>query len=130
LAATDTSLTPATAGPAPAVSAIAYTNNTPGAALTTIFGIDGPAATLVRIGGVDGTPSPNGGVVTTIGSLGVTPDAVDIGFDITPSGVAYAAFAVAGISNLYTIDLASGTATLVGRLGPGNVAVRGLAITP
>jgi hypothetical protein len=70
-------------------------------------------------------------VVTTIGLLGVAPDAADIGFDIaTPTGNAYAAFPTGGTAELYSINLGTGAATLVGTLGPGTVAVRDLAIAP
>ena len=44
---------------------------------------------LVMIGGVNGTPSSNGGVVTTVGSLGLGAPA-SLAFDISPSGIAYA----------------------------------------
>ena len=112
------------------VVAVAYTNNTAGAATTTLYGIDFVDATLVRIGGPDGTPSPNGGVVTVIGPLGVLPGINEIGFDIAPSGTAYASWATAGgIWRLYTINLATGAATEVGVLGNGG-RVLGIAVVP
>ena len=82
------------------------------------------------IGGINGTPSPNAGALTTVGALGIVPDAADIGFDITPAGLAYALVQIAGVPRLYTINLSTGAATLVGTLGPGTVALRGLAIAP
>jgi hypothetical protein len=112
------------------VVAAAYANNTAGAAVTTLYGIDFVDATLVRIGGPDGVPSPNGGVVTLIGSLGVLPGNNEIGFDIAPSGTAYASWATAGgIWRLYTINLATGAATEVGVLGNGG-RVLGIAVVP
>jgi hypothetical protein len=122
LAAADTAL-----APAGSVVGSAYTSNFAGATQTTLFGIDSQSDQLVRQGGVNGTPSPNGGAITAIGSLGVdTSDPV--GFDITANdGVAYAALNVGGASQLYTIDLASGAATLVGPFAGGAV-LRGLAI--
>jgi len=126
LAGADTALNPGL----PAVNALAYTNNTVGTATTTVYGIDRTAATLVLIGGVDGTPSPNGGTLTTIGALGVTPDTADVGFDITPSGTAYASISVSNAFGLYTINLTTGAATLVGTLATGTVLVRDIAIVP
>ena len=91
--------------PAGNVVASAYTNNFAGATLTTLFGIDSASDQLVRQGGVNGTPSPNAGAITPIGSLGVdTSDAV--GFDITANdGRAFASLTVGGASSLYTMDL-------------------------
>src|SRR5437763_5131380 len=82
------------------------------ATATTLFGIDSSANTLVRIGGVDGTPSPNGGAVTTIGSLGVTLSATNVGFDIAEDGVAYVSLPtlIAGTTTyrLHTVNLSTG----------------------
>jgi hypothetical protein len=138
LAGTDVGLTytaPAT-GP---VGAIAYDRNiAPGppgtladpARLTTIFAIDTGADRLDTIGGIDGAApgGPNGGTVTSIGALGVTVDnGSDPGLDIAPGGTAYAALRTGGASGLYTLDLATGAATLVGTLP---VEVRELSILP
>lgn len=64
----DTSLFYAAGGNTP-VSHAAYSNNFAGALQTTLFAIDYSMNTLVRIGGVDGSPSPNTGELTTIGAL-------------------------------------------------------------
>src|SRR5436190_16574390 len=56
------------AGITPRVVGSAYTNNFDGAAVTTLFGIDSNRDVLVMQGGPNGTPSPNGGVLTTIGA--------------------------------------------------------------
>ena len=83
----------------------------------------------MRQGGVNGTPSPNGGVITTIGSLGVNTDA-NVGFDIARgTNTAYAALRVGGSSGLYTINLATGAADLVGAIGTGSTIV-GLTVLP
>jgi hypothetical protein len=122
---TDTSLNPGSD-----VVALAYTNNVAGATVTTLYGIDSVAATLVQIGGPDGTPSPNGGAVTTIGPLGVTPATNEVSFDIAPSGTAYAAWGTSGgIWRLYTINLTTGAATEVGILGNGG-RVLGISVVP
>ena len=120
VAGTDTPLTPAGE-----VTGAAYTNNVAGATQTTLFDIDAATDNLVRQGGVNGTPSPNLGVLTTVGPLGVNTTSV-LGFDISSmDGTAFAALNVGGISRLYTINLATGTASLVGTIGSGG-AVRGL----
>lgn len=114
LAATDTALNPATE----AVGA-AYDRNAAGLGLTTLFLVAGstPSDALVRQGGVDGTPSPNAGAVTTIGALGVDLPAT-VGFDIA-SPAQGAVAAIAGGGNLYSVNLTSGAATLVGPIANG-----------
>ena len=85
---------------------------------------------LVIQGSINGTPlSPNTGTVTTVGPLGF--DAANAnGFDITScNGTAYAVLSVSGTSRLYTINLASGTGTLVGQVGAGG-QINAMAIAP
>jgi hypothetical protein len=77
---------------------------------------------------VDGT-SPNGGALTNINPLGVNVSG-DVGFDIDAGGTAFAALTVGGLSQLYTINLATGAATLVGSIGDGNLSIGGLAALP
>ena len=104
-------------GTDPQVTHIAYTNGA-GAISTTLYGIDVGLDSLVRIGSAGGTPvSPNSGQLTTIGPLGL--DATSSGgFDVDPgTGLAWAALRVAGTSRLYSIDLATGAATLIGAIG-------------
>jgi hypothetical protein len=126
-------VTPDTAlNPASNVVAIAYDRNVPGTAATTLFGINYASNpdSLVRIGGVDGTPSPNGGQVTLVGSLGLNTSSNATAFDISPSGKAYAALQPNGslASHLYTIDLGTGTATDVGQIGNGSFLTTGLTV--
>ncbi|HEX8651360.1 MAG TPA: DUF4394 domain-containing protein [Pyrinomonadaceae bacterium] len=111
----------------PNVVDAAYTNNFSGATMTTLYGIDYLLDVLVRIGGVNGVPSPNGGQLTTIGSLHADASNLN-GFDIAPgTGTAYAAFRGAGnVSSLYKINLNTGQATLVGKINSN--ALRGLAV--
>ncbi len=118
LAATDTSLNPAST-----VVAAAYDrNDTDLATLTTLFGIDSASDSLVRIGGVDGTPSPNGGVVTTIGGLGINTFG-ETQFDISQAGIAFATLSpgIGASPSLYTVNLNSGAASLVGTIGSGSL---------
>jgi hypothetical protein len=114
-------------GADPNVVGVAYTNNFSNASMTTLYGIDYALDTLVRIGGVNGTPSPNSGLLTTIGPLGVDASQL-LGFDIAPStGTAFAVFrGTGGISRLYKINLNTGHAMLVGPTT--GVSLRGLAV--
>jgi hypothetical protein len=67
------------------------------------------------------TAAPNDGILNTVGSLGVDTDEF-VGFDIFSTGdtnTAYALLNGGGRPSLYTIDLVTGAATLVGALGPG-----------
>jgi hypothetical protein len=133
LAGTDTPLTYAAgdsgAGLTPRVVGSAYTNNFSGTSVTTLFGIDSNRDALVMQGGPNGTPSPNGGVLTTIGTgLGFNTSDL-VGFDVSGiSGVAFASLTppTGGSSQLFTIDLTNGAADLVGTIGTG-LTLTGLA---
>jgi hypothetical protein len=136
LAGTDTPLAYAAgdtgAGIAPRVVGSAYTNNFSGAAVTTLYGIDSNRDVLVIQGGPGGTPSPNGGVLTTIGAgLGFNTSDL-VGFDVSGiSGIAFASLTAptGGASQLFTIDLTNGTAAVVGTIGTG-LTLTGLAASP
>ena len=130
LAANDADITPAATT---TLIGAAYDRNVDGAAATTLFAIDRNDSELVRVGGVDGTPSPNGGVATTVGPLGVALNPPsDAGFDIGPDGTAFAALTADAdnLTRLYTIDLATGAATPIGLIGNGMSEVRSLAVAP
>lgn len=116
-------------GKNPFVSAVAYDRNFQGATQTTLFGIDSTRNALVRIGGVDGTPSPNGGLLTTVGDLGVNTG-TRVGFDIGADGTAYASMQVGSKTSLYVIDLVTGDATAVGKIGNGKVKLDAVAVLP
>jgi hypothetical protein len=112
----DTSLNP---GP-PNVTAVAYSNNFSGAATTTLYDIDTVADVLAI------QNPPNNGTLVPVGAgLGVDAGSAT-GFDIDSSGTAYAVLAVGGVSSLYTIDLAGGTASLAG--STGGSSLDGLAV--
>ncbi len=98
----------------------AYTNSVAGALTTQLYAIDSNLDILV-------TQANSAGTLGTVGGLNVDIDELG-GFDIDPSdGTAYAALSVGGSSGLYTIDLATGAASLVGGLS-GQVS--GLAVVP
>jgi hypothetical protein len=130
LAANDTDITPAATT---ALIGAAYDRNVDGATATTLFAIDRTGSELVRVGGVNGTPSANGGVATSIGPLGVALEpANDAGFDIAPDGTAFAALTADSdnLTRLYTINLATGAASPIGLIGVGTTQVRALAVVP
>jgi Domain of unknown function (DUF4394) len=117
--------------PGSAVTGVAYDRNFAGAKVTTLYAIDPNADQLVTIGGINSAPSPNGGVVRPIGPLGVNATD-DVGFDISigAQGAAYAALTVGGKAGLYSIDLKTGAATLLGPIGNGGIAVRNITAAP
>jgi hypothetical protein len=125
LAATDTAISPA----GNTMTGLAYSNNVSGAAVTTLYAIDTTSGQLSTIGGIDGIPSPNGGVVTHLGSLGLgTGLDLRVGFDISGlDGVAYATILTGGTDKLYTINRTTGAATLVGTIGTGTTIYSSLA---
>jgi hypothetical protein len=109
----------------PFVAGAAYINSVAGAATTALYDIDVVSSQLLL------QAPPNDGAVVPVGPLGVSLDAGgSVGFDVrTVGGVdsAYAVLRVGGTTGLYTINLATGAATLVGAVG-GNPSLRGMAV--
>lgn len=127
-------------GATPSVVGSAYTNNLAGVMTTTLFGIDATRSQLVRQGGVDGPPSPNGGQLFTISNLGFATQTL-VGFDIAANGLALAVLIgpTDSGSSLYVINLSTGAAIFLGNVGQSLTAppftltpstLRGLAIIP
>jgi hypothetical protein len=100
----------------------AYSNNFSGATTSTLYGIDSGSDTLII------QNPPNNGVVSPVGSLGFDTNSL-VGFDIAAAATAYASMTapIATSSNFFTINLASGAATLVGTIG-GGITIRGIAL--
>jgi hypothetical protein len=85
-----------------------------------------------------GNLSFNGGIVTTIGALGVIPSDNLVGFDIFgPTDTGFVSATGTAGTVLYTLDFATGAATSIGAIGanvidvtfipaPGSVALLGL----
>jgi hypothetical protein len=113
--------------PAGNVVAVAYSNNFAGASTTTLYAIDSASGTL----GIISVPN-SGGPINTVGSLGLGTNLNEaIGFDISGlSSLAFASITTGGISRLYTINLATGAATLAssngGAIGTGTTPFLGL----
>jgi hypothetical protein len=118
--------------PAGNVVAAAYNNNRVGATTTTLFEIDSASGKLVRQGGFNGAaPSPNGGNLSDVGSLGLGAGLnTSIGFDIGADTSAFATITVGGFSKLWGINTNTGLATDLGTIGTGATPYRGLAIMP
>lgn len=104
----------------------AYTNNdTNPATGTQLYYIDSVLDTLVT------TSNPNGGVLSTVGALGL--DVNDYtGFDILTtangSNIGYASINSGRSTGLYSINLSSGAASFIGDIGASNLY--GLAVMP
>jgi len=104
-------------GDNPNIEGAAYTNNVAGAATTTLFVYDYSEDNLIRQGGVNGSPSPNTGQLTTIGSSGISASGT-VGLDVAPDGTAF----LQDYTRFLTVNLSTGAATLVGTfVGAGNV---------
>jgi len=117
VAGVDTDLSPGT----PAVSAAAYTNNQAASATTVLYVIDPSTDKLYTMG------SPNSGVMTEVGALGINVDGNN-GFDISGTdNKAYALLTVGSATKLYSINLATGAATAVGDF---TSPAKGLAVMP
>ena len=101
-------------GGAISLQGTAYTNSVPGGpapATTVIYGIDSVTDALMT------SASPNGGVYTTVGSLGVGLTGSNLtGFDISgATGKAYLNID----SAFYAVNLATGAATFIDTIGSG-----------
>ncbi len=105
------------------LNGVAYTNNDGFSPTTTLYGLNFDQNQLVTVGGLNGTPSPNGGQVNVVGGLGtVANDAW--AFEIVSSGGVTTAFATDD-GNLRTVNLTTGQTTFVGAIG-GNPSLLGL----
>ncbi len=99
----------------PTVAGSAYTNNDRDASTgTTLYNIDSATDALYI------QSPPNNGTLTMVGAMGVDTIGV-VGFDISFAGVPYASLTdgLTGKSSLYTIDLVTGSASLIGAFGIG-----------
>jgi len=134
LAATDTAIV------GNAISGAAYTNDeTNNGGVTTLYTLDAGSDQLKIQGATGG--GPNGGVQTSVGSVGVFFSTVN-GFDIppgvdtlvansgVPSGSGLALLTIQGTVTvqLYSINLVTGAGTLIGTFLPGATSISGLAI--
>lgn len=119
------------AGATPSISAGAYTNSYIAATSTTLYNFDDNLNILTR------QDPPNNGSLNTIGASGLlinTGSRTDLDIYYNPVTNANTAFFTANPSlsptdNLYTINLATGAASLVGAIGlPGITPIDDIAI--
>jgi hypothetical protein len=109
-------------GEKPNVVGGAYTNSVKGAKDTVLYDIDG------TIGGLLKQASPNDGVLTAVGKLGIKADKV--AFDIWSDGNGKNdAWLMTG-DTLYSVDLATGKATEAAKISGVSGPVRDIAILP
>src|SRR5205085_361112 len=126
VAGTDSALSFATGDPnegqTPHISGAAYTNNFAGATTTTLYDIDYGLDRLVI------QNPPNNGTLNTVGALGVNTGKL-VGFDIAGNATAFASLTGTDDSGsrLYTIDLTTGAATLLGDINTTEL-VRDIAV--
>jgi len=110
------------AGVKPKVSHAAYTNNRVGTTSTTLYDVDSGIDVLAV------QNPPNDGTLRTTGKLKLNVDSAG-GFDIAADGDAVAAFSRSGGSRIYSVDLNTGQARLIGKLGRGSV-LTSLTVAP
>ncbi len=105
---------------------VAYTNSTndPVPASTQLYYIDFSTDKLYRSDGAFNAPT-----IVEVGSLGVNTIGV-YGFDITADGMALASFtdAVTGQGGLYSINLMTGAASLIGDFGVSSPLLAGMTV--
>src|SRR6478752_3228101 len=128
-------------GATTSVDGSAYTSTLPDSGnVTSLYTLDSASNSLYL---QNQTPATSGGQ-SLVHALMTGGSALDFsavrGFDIptgvaaatngaaVTSGVGYAALTVGGSTKLYTVDLVSGAATLVGAVGTGLYPVKGLAL--
>ncbi|WP_332697393.1 DUF4394 domain-containing protein [Bosea sp. (in: a-proteobacteria)] len=109
-------------GEAPMVVAGAYSNSVKGTKETALYDIDG------KIGGLLKQAPPNDGVLGALGKLGVTAKA--IAFDIETAADGSNTGWLLADGALHKVDLATGKASMVGKVSGLNGTVRDVAALP
>ena len=104
-------------------TAAAYTNNVAGATSTTLYVINTQTG-LLQI-----QNPPNAGTLNVVGGLGGGAAGTVSGFDISLLGDVRATVVQNGVTRLFSVNLTTGAATLIGTFGTGAVA-QGLAFLP
>lgn len=108
---------PAAGAETPYIGAIAYSNNTADAIMTTLYAIDFQQDLFATQGGPGGSPvSPNSGLLFSIGTLGLITADAGIGFDISgQTGIGYVSYNQAFIGEQFgTVDFATGRIIRIG----------------
>ncbi|HEX8350137.1 MAG TPA: DUF4394 domain-containing protein [Hymenobacter sp.] len=103
--------------PGARVAAVAYTSNVAGATTTTLYDIDVTKKALYK------QMPPNDGTLVEVGPLNLTITG-EGGFDIAPkSDKALGLFKVAGKSTLFSVDLATGKASIITAYAKGYTGI-------
>ena len=108
-------------GEKPNVIAGSYTNPVKGAKETTLYNIDATIGALLR------QAPPNDGILNAVGKLGIM--AGSAAFDIAPGDGVGTGWLMAD-GALYKVDLATGKATMAGKVTGVTGAVRDIAVLP
>jgi hypothetical protein len=109
-------------GETPMVVAGAYSNSVKGTKETALYDIDG------KIGGLLKQAPPNDGVLGAIGKLGITPKAVAFDIETAADGTNTGWLVADG--GLYKLDMTTGKAAMVGKIGGLSASVRDIAVLP
>lgn len=109
-------------GAAPMVIAGAYSNAVKGPKETTLYDIDGKLGALLR------QVPPNDGILNTIGKLG--PSAKSYAFDITTDAAGASTGWLLADGDLHKVDIATGKASMVGKITGLSAPVRDVAALP
>lgn len=127
----DFSALPGGAANAPAIALAHHLR--PDATIATTYAILSGGDRLVRVGGLNGSPSSNLGALQDVGLLGVDTSN-NAGFDVDQAeGVGYAVLEVAGVARVFRVNLDTGAATptaIDNRVGAGTIDFASLAIPP
>jgi hypothetical protein len=109
-------------GETPMVVAGAYSNSVKGTKETALYDIDG------KIGGLLRQAPPNDGVLGAVGKLGISAKAIAFDIETAPDGSNTGWLLADGA--LHKVDLATGKATVVGKVGGLDGTVRDIAALP
>lgn len=109
-------------GETPMIVAGAYTNSMKGTKETALYDVDATIGALIK------QAPPNDGVLSAVGKFGIKADSY--AFDISPApGGKNDAWLMAG-DTLYSVDLATGKATAVGKITGVSAKVHDIAALP
>lgn len=108
-------------GETPKVVAAAYTNSVKGAKETTLYDVDATIGALLK------QAPPNDGVLNAVGKFGVS--AKNWAFDIASTGESNTGWLM-GDDTLYSVDLATGKATSVGKIAGVTGVVHKITLLP
>jgi hypothetical protein len=109
-------------GEKPNIVAGAYTNSVKGAKETALFNID------ATIGGLIKQAPPNDGVLGAVGKLGVMPKSIAFDIETAADGTNTGWLLADGA--LHKVDLATGKASMVGKISGLKASVRDVAALP